>query len=152
MRPPVTETRTRGIPTATFSSGGVEPAGMHFDQRTQTALREVAGLSSAEIRAVSEAVVEATAADADRVEAFFDGRGTVYSDMDLAHASTDYPEHTVDYLDLFTHADDIRGYLRFETWGVAVEGGRVLSEDVVELSLGATVHDRVRFAADRDAL
>jgi hypothetical protein len=53
---------------------------MHFDQRTQAALRE-AGLSTDEIRAVSESVVEATRADADRLEAFFAGRETVYSDM-----------------------------------------------------------------------
>jgi len=124
---------------------------MHFDQRTQAALRD-AGLSTTEIEAVSEAVVAATDADAERIESFFAGRETVYSDMDLAHASTDRPEHAVEYVDLFTHADDIRGYLRFDSWGVPVEGGRVLNEEVVELSLGATVHDRVRFAPERDAL
>ena len=124
---------------------------MHFDQRTQRALADVE-LSSEEIRAASEAVVEATAADADRLESFFAGLDTVYSDMDRAHGASEFPEHGVEYLDLFTHADDIRGYLRFGTWGVPVEGGRVLTEDVVELSLGSTVHDRVRFAADRDAL
>ena len=48
--------------------------------------------------------------------------------------------------------DEIRGYLRFDTWGVSVADGRILSEDSVELTLGPTVHDRVRFAADRDAL
>ena len=69
--------------------------------------------------------------------------------MDLAHSADAHPEHAVEYLDLFTHADDIRGYLRFDSWGVPVEGGRVLSEDIVELSLGPTVDDRVRFAADR---
>ena len=121
---------------------------MHFTQREQVALRE-AGLSTEEIEEASAAVVAATEADAERLEAFFADRGTVYSDMDLAHSADDHPEHAVEYLDLFTHADDIRGYLRFETWGVAVEGGRVLSEDVVELSLGPTVDDRVRFAADR---
>ena len=124
---------------------------MHFDQREQAALRE-AGLSTEEIREASAAVAAAAEADAERIEAFFAGRETVYSDMDLAHASGEFPEHTVEYLDLFTHADDVRGYLRFDTWGAPVEGGRVLSGDVVELSLGATVHDRVRFAADRDAL
>ena len=121
---------------------------MHFDQRTQAALRE-AGLSAEEIRDVSEAVVAATREDADRLTAFFADRETVYSDMDLAHAATAYPEHAVEYVDLFTHADDVRGYLRFDSWGVSVEGGRVLSEDVVELTLGPTVDDRVRFAADR---
>ena len=124
---------------------------MHFDQRTQRALADV-GLSSEEIRAASEAVVEATAADADRLESFFAGLDTVYSDMDRAHSASEFPDHDVEYLDLFTHADDIRGYLRFGTWGVPVEGGRVLAEDVVELSLGPTVRGRVRFAADRDAL
>ena len=124
---------------------------MHFDQRTQRALADV-GLSSEEIRAASEAVVEATAADADRLESFFAGLDIVYSDMDRAHGASEFPEHGVEYLDLFTHADDIRGYLRFATWGVPVEGGRVLTEDVVELSLGPTVRGRVRFAADRDAL
>ncbi|MFC7140456.1 hypothetical protein ACFQMA_11525 [Halosimplex aquaticum] len=124
---------------------------MHFDQRTQAALRD-AGLSTDEIREVSEAVVEATREDADALESFFDGLDAVYSDMDRAHSSAEFPEHAVEYLDLFTHADDIRGYLRFDSWGVPVEGGRVLSDDVVELRLGPTVDDRVRFAADRDAL
>jgi len=124
---------------------------MHFDQRTQAALRE-AGLSTEEIEAASERVVAATREAAADLEAFVADRDTVYSDMDLAHSAEEFPEHAVDYLDLFTHADDIRGYLRFDSWGVPVEGGRVLSDDVVELSLGPTVSDRVRFAADRDAL
>ncbi|PSQ09109.1 hypothetical protein BRC95_01830 [Halobacteriales archaeon QS_5_68_33] len=121
---------------------------MHFTQREQAALRE-AGLSAEEIEAASAAVVTATEADAERLEDFFADRETLYSDMDLAHSADAHPEHAVEYLDLFTHADDIRGYLRFDSWGVPVEGGRVLSEDVVELSLGPTVDDRVRFAADR---
>jgi hypothetical protein len=124
---------------------------MHFDQRTQRALREV-GLSTAEIEAASDTVVEATEADAGRLETFFEGRETIYSDMDRAHSSTTYPEHAVEYLDLFTHAADIRGYLRFDSWGVPVEGGRVLDEGLVELMLGPTVDDRVRFAPDRDSL
>jgi len=124
---------------------------MHFTQREQTALREV-GLSTDDLRAASEAVVAATATDAERIESFFERRETVYSDMDLAHSAEAFPEHAVAYLDLFTHADDIRGYLRFDSWGAPVEGGRVLSESVVELSLGPTVDSRVRFAADRDAL
>ncbi|EMA46250.1 DUF7532 family protein [Halococcus saccharolyticus] len=124
---------------------------MHFDQRTQRALADV-GLSSDEIRAASEAVVAATDDAADELEAFFGDLDTVYSDMDQAHSASEFPEHGVEYLDLFTHADDIRGYLRFSTWGVPVEGGRVLTDDVVELSLGPTVRDRVRFAADRDTL
>ena len=121
---------------------------MHFTQREQAALRE-AGLSAEEIEVASAAVVTATEADAERLEDFFADRGTVYSDMDLAHSADDHPEHAVAYLDLFTHADDIRGYLRFDSWGVPIEGGRVLSDGVVELSLGPTVDDRVRFAADR---
>lgn len=124
---------------------------MHFTQREQAALREV-GLSTGEIREASAAVVAATEADAGRIESFFEGCETVYSDMDIAHSDAEFPEHAVAYLDLFTHADDVRGYLRFDSWGVPVEGGRVLSDEVVELSLGPTVHGRVRFAADREAL
>ena len=124
---------------------------MHFDQRTQRALRAV-GLSTAEIGAASDTVVEATEADAARLETFFEGRETIYSDMDRAHSSTEYPEHAVEYPDLFTHAADIRGYLRFDSWGVPVEGGRVLDEELVELTLGPTVNDRVRFAPDHDSL
>jgi len=124
---------------------------MHFTQREQQALRD-AGVEQATIEAASDAVVEATDDAAGELEAFFDGRETVYSDMDIAHSSSEIQEHTVEYCDLFTHADDIRGYLRFDTWGVPVEGGRILSEGKVELSLGPTVHGRVRFAADEDAL
>jgi len=124
---------------------------MHFDQRTQAALRE-AGLTNAEIQEVSGSVVAATEAAASDIEAFFADRETVYSDMDLAHASTDHPEHTVAYVDLFTHAEEIRGYLRFDSWGVPVEGGRVLDGDLVELSLGPTVHGRVRFAPEPERL
>lgn len=120
---------------------------MHFDQRTQRALREY--LSDEELQAASDAVVEATRVEAEELEAFFDEVDTVYSDMDRAHSSTEFPEHTVSYLDLYTHAADIRGYLRFDTWGVPVEGGRVLGDDLVELTLGSTVDGRVRFATDR---
>ena len=124
---------------------------MHFDQRTQRALREF-GLSTAEIREVSEAVVEATAEEAAALEAFFEGLGTVYSDMDRAHSAVEFPEHGLEYVDLYVHAADLRGYVRFDGWGAYVEDGRVLDEDVVELTLGPTVDDRVRFAADRDHL
>ena len=123
---------------------------MHFDQRTQAALRD-GGLDNAAIREASDAVADAVERDADRLRAVFD-RETIHSDMEMAHTAADINEHTVEYLDLFTHGSDLRGYLRFGTWGVPVEGGRVLSDDVVELSLGPTVHDRVRFAADADAL
>lgn len=124
---------------------------MHFDQRTQTALREF-GLATEEIAEISGAVVEATAAEADAVEAFLSGLETVFSDMDLAHSSAEYPEHAIEYVDLYTHGADLRGYVAFDGWGVYVEDGRVLSESVVELTLGPTVHDRVRFAADRTEL
>jgi len=124
---------------------------MHFTQREQQALRD-AGVDQDTIEVASEAVVAATDDAAAELEAFFDGHETVYSDMDIAHSSSEIQEHTVEYCDLFTHADDIRGYLRFDTWGVPVEGGRVLTDEKVELSLGPTVHGRVRFAADEDAL
>jgi len=123
---------------------------MHFDQRTQEALRTV-GLSNEEIREASELVVDAVDRDADRLRSFFE-RGVVYSDMEMAHSSGGINEHAVEFIDLFTHGSDLRGYLRFDTWGVPVEGGRILSEDVVELTLGPTVDDRVRFARDEDAL
>jgi len=124
---------------------------MHFTQREQRALRE-AGLDQTTLEAVSEAVVEATSDAAADLEAFFEGRDTVYSDMDIAHSSGDIQTHTLEYVDLYTHADDIRGYVRFDSWGVPVWGGRVLSDETVELTLGPTVDGRVRFAADEDAL
>lgn len=124
---------------------------MHFDQRTQNALREV-GLGQDDIRKASDLVAEAVTRDSERLEAFFEDNDTVYSDMEMAHSATDVQEHRLEYLDLFTHGADLRGYLRFDSWGVPVEGGRVLSEEKVELRLGPTVNDRVRFARDRDAL
>ncbi|QLG49469.1 DUF7532 family protein [Natrinema halophilum] len=124
---------------------------MHFDQRTQQALRDV-GLETDDLRAASEAVVEAVQADAAALEAFFDEHDTVYSDMDMAHSSAEYPEHAVDYADITTHGDEMRGWLRFDTWGVYVEDGRILDDEYVELSLGPTINDRIRFAADRDTM
>lgn len=124
---------------------------MHFDQRTQAALREF-GLDTEEIAEISESVVDRTAADAERIERFFSGLETVYSDVDLAHSSAEFPEHGLEYVDLYTHGADLRGYVAFDGWGAYVEGGRVLSASVVELTLGPTVHDRVRFAADPEAL
>ncbi|WP_265108902.1 DUF7532 family protein [Halosolutus halophilus] len=124
---------------------------MHFDQRTQRALRDV-GLDADDLRTASEAIVEAVADDAAALEAFFDETETVYSDMDMAHSRAEFPEHTVEYLDLTTHADEMRGWLRFDTWGVYVEDGRLLEDGSVELTLGPTIHDRVRFAADRETL
>ncbi len=124
---------------------------MHFDQRTQTALRAF-GLTTEEIADISSSVVEATAAEADDIERFFGGLETIYSDMDMAHSAAEFPEHDLKGIDLYTHGADLRGYIDFGEWGAYVEDGRVLSEAVVELTLGPTVHDRVRFAADRDAL
>lgn len=124
---------------------------MHFDQRTQRALRE-AGLDQETVVEVSDRVAELVGEDAARLEAFFAEHETVYSDMDLAHSREEFPEHTVEFCDLFTHGADIRGYLCFDSWGVPVEGGRVLGEELVELSLGPTVDARVKFAASRDAL
>ncbi len=124
---------------------------MHFDQRTQTALREF-GLTTEEIAEISSSVVEATASEADAIESFLEGLETVYSDMDLAHSSAELPEHDLEGIELYTHAADLRGYIDFGEWGAYVEDGRILSEFVIELTLGPEVHDRVRFAADRDAL
>ncbi|WP_435098671.1 DUF7532 family protein [Halarchaeum sp. P4] len=124
---------------------------MLFDQRTRKALRE-AGLSAETLREVEREVTQEARATADQVVAFFDEHETVYSDMDQTHSTADYPEHDVDYCDLFTHSQDVRGFLRFDSWGVYVEGARVLDDETVELELGQEVHDRVRFATTRDAL
>ncbi|MCD2201500.1 hypothetical protein LPA44_16660 [Halobacterium sp. KA-4] len=129
---------------------------MLFDQRTRAALRD-AGLSRDDIAEIEDSVAEQARADARRVESFFEGRAVVYSDMDLTHSRSDYPEHDFDYVDLFTHSEDIRGFVRFETWGAYVEGARVLEEadgepTVVELTLGPTVDARVRFAGERSQL
>ncbi|MCU4926415.1 hypothetical protein OB905_10520 [Halobacteria archaeon AArc-dxtr1] len=145
---------------------------MHFDQRTQQALRDV-GLDTDDLRAASETVTAAVDADAAALEAFFEEHDTVYSDMEMAHSASEFPEHTVDHLDLTTHADEMRGWLRFDSWGVYVENGRILEGETdaapqpnsetgtvrtwtdvayVELSLGPTIHDRVRFAPDRETL
>lgn len=124
---------------------------MHFDQREQQALRE-AGLSTDEIGDVSDRVadlVDETAAD---LESFFESHETLHSDLSMAHSSSEFATHEGATLDLYTHAADLRGWLRFETWGAFVEDGRVLSDDLVELSLGPTVHERVRFATTPDAL
>lgn len=128
---------------------------MHFDPREQAALRD-AGLSTDEIEAAADAVAAAAKRDADRLADFFD-RETVYSDMDRAHSTDDIHEHTVEFVDLFTHSEEIRGYLRFEMWGVWVADGRVLRDGqdgpgLVELTLGPTIHDRVRFASDPQEL
>ncbi len=124
---------------------------MHFDQRTQKALREF-GLTTEEITDISESVVGSTAAEAEAIESFLSGLDTVYSDMDLAHSSAEFPEHELESVDLYTHAADLRGYINFGSWGAYVENGRVLSPSVVELTLGPEVHDRVRFSDDRTEL
>ncbi|WP_440990612.1 DUF7532 family protein [Haloarchaeobius baliensis] len=124
---------------------------MHFDQRTQAALREV-GLTTEELQVASEGVVARVAEAADAIEEFFETNDVVYSDMDQAHSTAEFPEHTVEYCDVTTHAADMRGWLRFDTWGVYVEDGRLLDDGTVELTLGPSVDDRVRFAPTRDAL
>ena len=124
---------------------------MSFDPRIRRALRE-AGVSEETLREASDAAAADAERAADQLESFFADRETIYSDMDLTHSADEYPEHAVEYVDLFTHSEDVRGWLRFDSWGVYVEGGRVLSDEVVELTLGPTVHDRVRFAADRGEL
>ncbi|QGN06484.1 hypothetical protein Hrd1104_03685 [Halorhabdus sp. CBA1104] len=125
---------------------------MHFDPRTQRALREV-GLSTEDIQTAAEIVVEATDETAEAIESFFETHQQVVSDMTMAHSDADHQTHVVEYIDLYTHADDIRGYLRFDDWGVPIEGGRVLEDGkLVELALGSTVNDRVRFALDTDTL
>ena len=141
---------------------------MHFDPRTQRALRE-AGLDADAVAAASDRVAELVAEDADRLEAFFAPAGPYYSDMELAHSTAETQEHATADVDLFTHGGDLRGYLSLDGWGVPVEDGRVLrtaegdesdgrdGDDgetpvLVELSLGETIHDRVRFARDPEAL
>lgn len=126
---------------------------MLFDQRTRAKLRD-AGLSRDDIKEIEQSVADETTAEAERVASFFDGLDTVYSDMDQTHSAAEFPEHDLDYVDLFTHSQDIRGFVRFDTWGAYVEGARTLTEDddeptVVELTLGPTIHGRVRFARDR---
>ena len=120
---------------------------MHFDPREQAALREV-GLDTDDLRTASDLVSDAVESDAEQLDQFFGDGGTFYSNMEMAHSEGDTQEHTVEYLDLYTHGSEIRGYLRFDSWGVPVEGGRPLSDDKVELSLGGTVNDRVRFVRD----
>ena len=122
---------------------------MHFDPRTQTALRDV-GLDTDDLRRASDPVAEATD-DAETVAAFLADGAVVYSDVETAHSATDAQEHAVDCCDLHAHADDVRGSLRFDSRGVPVEGARPLDDDRVELTLGPTVDDGVTFAADPGA-
>ncbi|ELZ87532.1 hypothetical protein C453_04239 [Haloferax elongans ATCC BAA-1513] len=124
---------------------------MHFDPREQAALREV-GLDTDDLRTASDLVSDAVDSDAEQLDQFFGDGGTFYSNMEMAHSASDVQEHTVDHVDLYTHGAELRGYLRFDSWGVPIEGGRILSEDVVELTLGPTVDGRVKFARDADDL
>ncbi|SHG45092.1 DUF7532 family protein [Halobaculum gomorrense] len=124
---------------------------MHFDPREQAALREV-GLDAADLETAADLVADAVDEAAGDLADFFEGGGTYYSDMDTAHGDGGFREHDVDHLDVYTHAADLRGYLKFDRWGVPVEDGRVLNDDIVELRLGGTVNDRVRFARDSEAL
>jgi hypothetical protein len=124
---------------------------MHFDQREQQALRE-AGLSTEELEAASDRTADLVSEAATDLEVFFERHDTLHSDLSMAHSSSEFSTHEGARLDLYTHAADLRGWLRFETWGAFVEDGRVLSDEVVELTLGPTVHERVRFATTPDAL
>lgn len=76
---------------------------MHFDQRTQVALRDV-GLDTDDLQTASDLVAAAVDDAAEELSAFFDAHDVCYSDMDMAHAASEYPEHTVEYCDLTTHA------------------------------------------------
>jgi hypothetical protein len=124
---------------------------MHFDQREQTALRE-AGLSTEDLQSVSDRVAALVREEAADLQAFFDAHDTLYSDMETAHSASEYQTHEDPSLDLYTHAADLRGWVRFETWGAYVEDGRTLSETIVELRLGPTVNARVKFAASPEEL
>lgn len=124
---------------------------MHWDQREQAALRD-AGLSTEDLKATSAAVADATRETADALADFFAAHETLYSDMEIAHSSTEFPEHTIDHVDLYTHSADLRGYLVFDAWGVPIEDGRLLTDTMVELTLGPTVNGRTRFAVSRDEL
>ena len=130
---------------------------MHFDPRVQRALEE-AGLDADAVADASDRVAELVARDADRLRTFFDGDGPFYSDMETAHSAEPIQEHATADVDLFTHGSDLRGYLSLDGWGVPVEGGRILREvdggdaALVELTLGDTVNDRVRFARRRGEL
>lgn len=124
---------------------------MHFDPREQAALREV-GLDADDLQTAADLVADAVDEAAADLAAFFEGGGTYYSDVDTAHGDGGIREHDVNHLDVYTHAADLRGYLKFDRWGVPVEDGRVLNDEVVELTLGETVNDRVRFARDPEAL
>ena len=124
---------------------------MSLDQRIRRALRD-AGVDAAVLREAEQTASETAREDAERVERFFDDGTAFYSDMDRTHDTEQFPEHRIEYVDLFTHAQDVRGYVRFDSWGAYVAGARPISEDVVELSLGPTVHGRVRFAQERAAL
>ncbi len=117
---------------------------MHFDPRTQRALRE-AGLDAEAIRAASDRAAELVAEDAAAIESFV-------ADLETAHGPDGPQEHPDLTVDLYTHGGDLRGYVSFGSWGAYVEDGRTLSEGVVELTLGPTVHDRVRFARDPEDL
>ena len=124
---------------------------MHFDPRTQQALRE-AGLETAAIETASARVAELVEEEAAAIESFFMDRDSVYCDLDIAHSDSDISQQEVGYVDLYTHSADLRGYLKFDSWGVPVENGRKLTDDVVELTLGGTVGDRVRFAGSPEQL
>ena len=120
---------------------------MHFDPREQVALRD-AGLSLDALDTTSDHIAALVREDAADLQAFFTAHETLYSDISTAHSANDYQTHKTLSLDLYTHSTDLRGWVRFENWGAYVTGGRPLTETMVELILGPTVHDRVKFATD----
>lgn len=131
---------------------------MHFDRRTQAALSDV-GIDIDDLRGASDAIGNAVAAYAKAIESFFDDHETVYSDASMTHSNGQHPEHTVRYLEhpvrylgVTTHAGEMRGWLRSDTWDAFVKDGHVLGEEYVELSLGSPIHGRGRFATDRAPL
>ena len=125
---------------------------MHFDARTEMALREV-GLSEADVAEAGDILVQATRDAAEALESFFEGRRRVVADMGNDDEGEDHPVLVIEYVDLYTDDADIRGYIRFDTWGAAVEGGYVIDDgQLVELDLGDPINERVRFAHEREAL
>jgi len=96
---------------------------MHFDARTQRALRE-AGLDTDAIAAASDRVAELVDEDADSLREFFAPAGHYYSDMEMAHSATERQEHATADVDLFTHGSDLRGATsRSRAGGCSDRGG-----------------------------
>jgi len=140
---------------------------MHFDARTQRALREAGARHGRDCGGIRPSRRTGRRGRRQPPGVLRAG-GTLLLRHGDGHSATERQEHATADVDLFTHGSDLRGYLSLEGWGVPIEGGRVLrtaetgGDDeegdndetpvLVELSLGATVHDRVRFARDPDEL